>query len=90
MAKHGDNVEQAVIQADGTFRMMGLQPEITYIFVVESPMVERTLPGSQKVMIVTPSLASPNSDVTDLRFTSIEKQSTTSISGSAFFESEET
>ena len=45
IAKHGDNIEQAAIQADGTFRLMGLKPASTYTLVVESALVERTLPN---------------------------------------------
>lgn len=73
MAKHGDSIEQAAIQTDGTFRLMGLKPGTTYTVTVESTLVERTLPGFQELTIAVPSSAAPNSDVTGLRFTSIEK-----------------
>ena len=44
IAKSGDNIEQATILENGTFRVMGLVPGKTYDFSVESYLIERTLP----------------------------------------------
>ena len=48
------------------------------------------MPGEKLVMIELPTADIPNPDVIDLRFSAIEKSSTVSISGMAFFEGEET
>lgn len=89
LAKNGDSIEQTTLKEDGTFRVMGLQPNIPYTFTVESTAVDRSLPGSQEVTIQAPSANQPNSDVTDLRFVAIERAKTMSVAGSAFFEGEE-
>jgi len=82
LARNGDhNIEFGVIKADGTFRVMGLKPGNTYAFSVESKMVERTLPDKKSIVMAS-------GDNTDVSFVSIEKPSTFSISGSAFFEGE--
>lgn len=68
---------------------MGLQPGKTYAISVDSTQIERALPGEKLVTIATPTAAKPNADITNLRFSAIEKLSTVSISGVAFFEGEE-
>lgn len=71
IARHLDTVEQAAIQADGSFRVMGLQPGKTYAFSVSSPQVERLLSAETLIMIEKPTKDKSNVDVLDLVFTGI-------------------
>ena len=82
LARHGDNLEIGIIQPEGTFKIMGLQPSKSYIFSVESTLIERTLPSEKAVMIT-------KDDTFDVDFVSIERPGKFSVSGAAFFEGEE-
>lgn len=62
---------------------MGLQQGQTYVFTVDSEQVARTMPDSKLVEVTD------KSDIYDLVLTAIQKSPTVSISGSAFFEGEE-
>ena len=90
LAKSGDATEQVFLSNDGTFRVMGLQPGRTYTLSVESDLLARTLPGSKEIYIEQPTNESTEPDVLNLRFASIEKSPYVDISGSVFFEAEET
>ena len=90
LAKSGDLIEQAFLAEDGTFRVMGLQPGKTYSLTVESDLVERVLPRSKTIGIEVPSNENPEPDVFNIRFNSIEKSPNIDISGSVFFEEDET
>ena len=90
LAKSGDTMEQAFLASDGTFRVMGLVPDKTYTISVESELLTRTLPNSKEIKIERPTKETPEPDVLDIRFASIEKTPYVDISGSAFFEGEET
>jgi len=54
-ARFENTVEQASVQPDGTFRLMGLKPAQTYLVSVESSQIAGLLPSEKPVMIPAPS-----------------------------------
>ena len=62
---------------------MGLQPGASYSIRVESSEIERAMPGEKFITMEA------NKDFEDLRLAAILKNSAVSVSGSAFFEGEE-
>ena len=90
LAKSGDLTEQAFLVEDGTFRVMGLLPGRTYTISVESSLLARTLPDTREITIDHPNEENQEPDVFDIRFASIERSAYVDISGSVFFEGEET
>jgi len=89
-AKSKDSSEQAFLQDDGSFRILGLQPSATYTISVESNYLMRTLPGTKTITIKKPTAEKPEPDVRGIKINSIEKSGFIDVSGSAFFEGEET
>ena len=65
---------------------MGLKPGMKYSLSVESDSIETVMPASQTVTV---SLDQPG-DIHDIVFIAIERSSTFSLAGSAFFQNEET
>ena len=55
LARLEESVEQAKIQPDGTFRLMGLKPGNTYAVTVESAKIESLLPYEKLVTIDIPT-----------------------------------
>ena len=59
LAKLEESVEQAKIQPDGTFRLMGLKPGNTYAVTVESSLIESLLPYEKLVTVDIPPQEEP-------------------------------
>ena len=51
VARHEDSAEQANVQEDGTFRVMGLQPGKTYLFCAMSDSMSRLFPSNLPITI---------------------------------------
>ena len=90
IARHQDTAEQATVQSDGTFRVMGLQPGKTYNLSAMSDSLSRVFPSNVPIEIAEPTESEPYPDVFGVRFTGIEQPSKVNVVGSAFFEREET
>ena len=84
------HVEVAKVEADGTFRLMGLQPGSTYEVSVLADSIDRTLPGTRTITILNPTQDRLNSDVEGIKFVAIERSNQFDLAGSVFFEGETT
>lgn len=78
-----DRQEQALIEKDGSFRVMGLAPGSTYRLILESPQVLRQLP--QDLEVTLPDYED-NADVFGIKLFAFEKPSTVIIEGSVKFD----
>lgn len=84
-ATHRSISERAVLNSDGTFRILGLIPGKAYYIKLESPDAERIMPLDLEVIIKENAPA----DVRDIKFFTVPKSLTKEVSGSIFFQEEE-